>query len=64
MTTIEEVRTTIKKWLFLSDDTIIDVILATPSLAARLVESDVDYDLRGIDKPSDHAPFWSTFKEA
>lgn len=42
----------------------IDVILATPSLAARLVESDVDYDLRGIDKPSDHAPIWSTFKEA
>ena len=42
----------------------IDVILATESLAARLVESDVDYDLRGIDKPSDHAPIWSTFKEA
>jgi exodeoxyribonuclease-3 len=27
----------------------------------RLVESDVDYELRGIDKPSDHAPIWSTF---
>ncbi|GIU28138.1 exodeoxyribonuclease III [Shewanella schlegeliana] len=39
----------------------IDVILATKSLAERLVESDVDYDLRGIEKPSDHAPIWSTF---
>lgn len=40
----------------------IDVVLATKSLAARLVESDVDYDLRGIEKPSDHAPIWSSFK--
>lgn len=40
----------------------IDVILATPSLAERLIESDVDYNLRGIEKPSDHAPIWSTFK--
>ncbi|ACJ28660.1 AP endonuclease, family 1:Exodeoxyribonuclease III xth [Shewanella piezotolerans WP3] len=39
----------------------IDVVLATKSLAARLVESDVDYDLRGIEKPSDHAPIWSSF---
>ncbi|QIR14198.1 exodeoxyribonuclease III [Shewanella aestuarii] len=41
----------------------IDVILATQSLAARVIESDVDYDLRGIEKPSDHAPIWSTFSE-
>ncbi|MCK6262831.1 exodeoxyribonuclease III [Vibrio sp. ZSDE26] len=39
----------------------IDVILATPSLAAECIESDVDYELRGIEKPSDHAPIWSTF---
>ena len=39
----------------------IDVILATPSLAERCVEADVDYELRGIEKPSDHAPIWSTF---
>ncbi|MDR8523382.1 exodeoxyribonuclease III [Shewanella fidelis] len=39
----------------------IDVVLATQSLAKRLVESDVDYDLRGIEKPSDHAPIWSSF---
>ncbi|MER2493588.1 exodeoxyribonuclease III [Catenovulum sediminis] len=40
----------------------IDLILATPSLAARTAESDIDYELRGIDKPSDHAPIWTTFK--
>ncbi|WP_434930032.1 exodeoxyribonuclease III [Shewanella sp. HL-SH5] len=40
----------------------IDVVLATQSLVANLVESDVDYELRGIEKPSDHAPIWSTFK--
>ncbi|MBV7315035.1 exodeoxyribonuclease III [Shewanella sp. NIFS-20-20] len=39
----------------------IDVILATPSLAQRLSASDIDYALRGIEKPSDHAPIWSTF---
>ncbi|MGL4473111.1 MAG: exodeoxyribonuclease III [Shewanella sp.] len=39
----------------------IDVILATPSLAQRLVAADIDYPLRGIDKPSDHAPIWSEF---
>lgn len=40
----------------------IDVVLATQSLVANVVESDVDYELRGIEKPSDHAPIWSTFK--
>ncbi|WP_299495395.1 exodeoxyribonuclease III [uncultured Shewanella sp.] len=40
----------------------IDVVLATASLANKLTESDVDYDLRGIEKPSDHAPIWSSFK--
>ncbi len=40
----------------------IDVILATPKLAAKCIESDIDYELRGIEKPSDHAPIWSTFQ--
>jgi exodeoxyribonuclease-3 len=40
----------------------IDVILATPSLAAQCIESDIDYELRGIEKPSDHAPIWSVFR--
>ncbi|WP_163938361.1 exodeoxyribonuclease III [Paraferrimonas sp. SM1919] len=40
----------------------IDVVLATESLLPRLTESDVDYELRGIEKPSDHAPIWATFE--
>ncbi|WP_394130092.1 exodeoxyribonuclease III [Shewanella maritima] len=39
----------------------IDVIMVTKSMLPSLIESDVDYDLRGIEKPSDHAPIWSTF---
>ena len=41
----------------------IDVVLATEKLAKRCIESDVDYELRGIEKPSDHAPIWSTFSK-
>lgn len=40
----------------------IDVVLATPEFAKTCVESDIDYELRGIEKPSDHAPIWSTFE--
>ncbi|MGM0481346.1 MAG: exodeoxyribonuclease III [Pseudomonadota bacterium] len=39
----------------------IDLILATEPLAKHCVESGIDYQLRGIEKPSDHAPIWSTF---
>ncbi|OEF08246.1 exodeoxyribonuclease III [Vibrio genomosp. F10] len=39
----------------------IDVVLATPSLAAQCIDAGIDYELRGIEKPSDHAPIWSTF---
>lgn len=39
----------------------IDVVLATKSLAEKCIESDIDYELRGIEKPSDHAPIWATF---
>lgn len=41
----------------------IDVILATPTLAQRCIDAGIDYPLRGIEKPSDHAPIWSTFTE-
>ncbi|MCW8864938.1 MAG: exodeoxyribonuclease III, partial [Colwellia sp.] len=41
----------------------IDVILATPTMSVDCVEADVDYELRGIEKPSDHAPIWSTFEK-
>ena len=40
----------------------IDLLLATESMAKRCIESDVDYPLRSIEKPSDHAPVWSTFR--
>ncbi len=39
----------------------IDLILATPKLHALLNDAGIDYELRGIDKPSDHAPIWATY---
>ncbi|QIR05692.1 exodeoxyribonuclease III [Salinivibrio costicola] len=40
----------------------IDVILATPDLANQCIDAGIDYELRAIEKPSDHAPIWATFK--
>jgi len=40
----------------------IDLILATRNLAEKCERSGIDYELRGIEKPSDHAPIWSEFK--
>lgn len=39
----------------------IDVILATHGLSETCSETGIDYELRGIEKPSDHAPIWSVF---
>ncbi|MEL0167141.1 MAG: exodeoxyribonuclease III [Pseudomonadaceae bacterium] len=39
----------------------IDMVLASQALAEHCVESDIDYDIRGMEKPSDHAPIWSRF---
>jgi exodeoxyribonuclease-3 len=39
----------------------IDVILATKNLASLCIDVGIDYELRGIEKPSDHAPIWSEF---
>ena len=36
----------------------IDVILATAALQARFKDAGIDYELRGMEKPSDHAPIW------
>ncbi|KIQ00757.1 MULTISPECIES: exodeoxyribonuclease III [Pseudomonas] len=36
----------------------IDVILASQVLQERLKDAGIDYDLRGMEKPSDHAPIW------
>ena len=34
------------------------MILASQALQARIKDAGVDYDLRGMEKPSDHAPIW------
>lgn len=39
----------------------IDHILSTATLHASLSDAGIDYELRGMDKPSDHAPIWATF---
>ncbi|MEM0910500.1 MAG: exodeoxyribonuclease III [Pseudomonadota bacterium] len=41
----------------------IDLILATRQMAAKVVEAGIDYDLRAMEKPSDHAPIWASFKD-
>ena len=36
----------------------IDFIMTTPALRARIVDAGIDYALRAMEKPSDHAPVW------
>jgi len=40
----------------------IDLILATKSLSDRCTAADMDYDVRAMEKPSDHCPIWSEFE--
>ena len=40
----------------------IDLLLASQPLAQRCVETGIDYEIRGMEKPSDHAPVWATFR--
>jgi len=39
----------------------IDLLLASPALQSTLVATGIDYNARGMDKPSDHAPVWASF---
>ncbi len=39
----------------------IDLILASPELATHCRSAGIDYELRGMERPSDHCPVWSTF---
>lgn len=39
----------------------IDAILATAPLMAKCKDAGVDYEIRGMEKPSDHAPIWAEF---
>lgn len=40
----------------------IDLILATETLVRQCRDSGIDYDIRGMDKPSDHCPIWADFE--
>ncbi len=42
----------------------IDGVLATAPLMNKLVASGIDYQIRGMEKPSDHAPIWAEFNLA
>lgn len=39
----------------------IDLLLASAPLAQCCVDTGIDYAIRGMEKPSDHAPVWATF---
>lgn len=39
----------------------IDLILATESLLKKCKDTGIDYDIRGMDRPSDHCPVWAEF---
>jgi exodeoxyribonuclease-3 len=39
----------------------IDLILATPVLAASCRDAGIDYTIRAMEKPSDHCPIWADF---
>lgn len=40
----------------------IDLILATSSLADQCSDVGIDYEIRAMEKPSDHCPIWAEFK--
>ena len=40
----------------------IDTVLATAPLLEKLDSTGVDYELRGMEKPSDHCPVWARFR--
>ncbi|WJW76088.1 exodeoxyribonuclease III [Thiohalobacter sp. IOR34] len=39
----------------------IDLILTTPPLAKRCLDAGIAYDIRAMEKPSDHCPVWADF---
>lgn len=39
----------------------IDLILATESLLKKCSETGIDYNIRSMDRPSDHCPVWAEF---
>ena len=41
----------------------IDAVLVTAPLMAQTVASGIDYEIRGMTRPSDHCPVWVEFKQ-
>ncbi|WP_086931828.1 exodeoxyribonuclease III [Agarilytica rhodophyticola] len=39
----------------------IDFVLATQALAAKCTGAGIDYDIRSMERPSDHCPVWASF---
>ncbi|WP_159564501.1 exodeoxyribonuclease III [Budvicia diplopodorum] len=39
----------------------IDLVLASRSLAPHCIATGIDYNIRAMEKPSDHAPIWAEF---
>ena len=39
----------------------IDTLLVTNSLNKKVIDSDICYSIRAMEKPSDHAPVWTSF---
>ncbi|MDG1205817.1 MAG: exodeoxyribonuclease III, partial [Pseudomonadales bacterium] len=39
----------------------IDLILASNVIRDQCVDAGIDYDIRGMEKPSDHCPIWTEF---
>jgi exodeoxyribonuclease-3 len=39
----------------------IDLVLATAPLRERLLDAGIDYDIRSLQRPSDHCPVWARF---
>lgn len=41
----------------------IDLIMASKGLIDQCIDAGVDYDIRSMERPSDHAPVWAEFKD-
>jgi exodeoxyribonuclease-3 len=40
----------------------IDLVMASTGLIEQCVDTGIDYAIRGMEKPSDHAPVWASFR--
>ena len=53
-------KVTLKSWLWEMTPTGEDNIKHL-NLNSKVEEVGIDYDIRGMEKPSDHAPIWTKF---